>query len=100
MYVEDRASGILAALLHGQPGEIYNLGGSETISLARAIQQLAKVLEAEPVIRHEPARPGDQRDTRAYTAKAKLRFGYQATVDTQEGLARQATWHAGLRTGP
>lgn len=99
IYVGDCVEGTIGALRQGTPGEIYNLGGSEPISLLDVIHRLGDVLGVEPVVRHEPARPGDQRDTCADTSKANRDFGYQPTVGPAEGLARQAAWHAELRSG-
>jgi nucleoside-diphosphate-sugar epimerase len=96
-YVSDCVAGTVAALEHGRPGEIYNLGGGQSIGLLEAIEVLGEALGKRPRIEHAPARPGDQRDTGADTTKARNHFGYQPTVPPHDGLARQAAWHASLR---
>ncbi|MDQ3492798.1 MAG: NAD-dependent epimerase/dehydratase family protein [Chloroflexota bacterium] len=98
LYVRDCVRGTMAALHRGTPGEAYNLGGAEPISLLDAIGRLGEVLGVKPVVRHEPVRPGDQRDTRSDTSKAQTHLGYEPTVVPLEGLALQATWHAGSRS--
>lgn len=97
MYVDDCVRGTVAALTNGRVGEVYNLGGAESISLVDAIDQLAEVLGVEPVIHYQEPRPGDQRDTAADTSKAAAHFGYRPMISPHEGLALQAAWHADLR---
>lgn len=97
-YVSDCVQGTIDALLRGREGEIYNLGGAQPIDLLEAIGILADELGVEPLLEHEPARLGDQRDTRADTTKARLHFGYQPSVGPHDGLRRQAAWHAQRRT--
>jgi nucleoside-diphosphate-sugar epimerase len=95
--VGDCVAGTVAAVTDGVPGEVYNIGGGQSIALLEALQILADVLGRRPRIEFQPARPGDQRDTAADTTKAHDAFGYSATIGPREGLARQAAWHVGLR---
>jgi nucleoside-diphosphate-sugar epimerase len=96
-YVSDCVEGTVAALESARPGEIYNIGGGESIGLLEAIEVLADALGRRARIEHAPARPGDQRDTGADTTKARTDFGYRPTVAPRDGLARQAAWHASFR---
>jgi UDP-glucuronate 4-epimerase len=95
--VSDCVAGTIAAMLDGIPGEIYNVGGGQSIGLLEGINILADALGRRPRIEFQPARPGDQRDTGADTTKARLGLGYVPKVTPQEGLVRQAAWHASLR---
>jgi nucleoside-diphosphate-sugar epimerase len=95
--VGDCVAGTVAAMLAGAPGEVYNIGGGQSIGLLDGINILADALGRRPRIEFQPARPGDQRDTRADTTKAREAFGYIPRVTPQEGLVRQAAWHASLR---
>jgi nucleoside-diphosphate-sugar epimerase len=95
--VSDCVAGTIAAMLHGTPGEVYNIGGGQAIGLLDGITILADALGRRPRIEFQPARPGDQRDTAANTTKARIALGYVPTVTPQEGLVRQAAWHASLR---
>lgn len=93
-YVSDCIRGTIDAMTDARAGEIYNIGGGEEITLERAIQLIGQATGREPVLRHEPARPGDQRRTIATTAKARLDFGYRPSVGAVEGLAAQVAWLA------
>jgi nucleoside-diphosphate-sugar epimerase len=98
-YVEDCVRGTIDALDGARPGNVYNIGGAESITLLEAIDLLAGALGVTPTIRFEPARPGDQQDTRADTRKAAADFGYRATISPQQGIPLQCAWHIGRRSG-
>ena len=91
-YVDDCVRGTIAALHHGEPGETYNLGGGEVITLLQAIDLIAEATGGQPRLRFEAARPGDQRHTCANVAKARQQLGYQPEILPREGLRRQADW--------
>ncbi|RIK46597.1 MAG: nucleotide sugar epimerase [Chloroflexi bacterium] len=95
--VSDCVRGTLMALEAGLPGEIYNIGGGRVISINRAVAVLADALGATPRIEYAPARLGDQRHTRADTRKAQQAFGYEPTIDPEEGLVNQAHWQSRVR---
>lgn len=92
-YVADCVAGILLALDHGENGEAYNIGGGVSISLLEAVNLLGEIMGRTPKLVFEDARPGDQRDTRADTTKARSAIGYRPVVTPAEGLERQVAWH-------
>jgi UDP-glucuronate 4-epimerase len=92
-YIGDAVRGTIAALERGEVGGIYNIGGGRTISLNEAIAIIAAHLGVEPVIKTEPARPGDQRHTSADVSRARARLGYEPSTDPHDGLGRQVAWH-------
>lgn len=93
-YIEDCVSGTLAALERGEVGEVYNIGGGKEVTLRRAIEIIADLTGTIPQIRHEPARPGDQRRTVADIRKARAALGYEPTVAPEDGLRQQVLWQA------
>ena len=96
-FVTDAVSGTMAALEGAAVGEIYNIGGGESITVNESIRVLADALGIEPDIRHEAVRLGDQRHTAADTTKARVGFGYVPTVGPVEGLRAQAAWQRSAR---
>ncbi len=96
-YIDDAVGATVLALERAAPGEVYNVGGGEAITVNRAIEILADALGVEPVVEHAPPRPGDQRTTFADTTKARRELGFRPSVPPAEGLARQAAWHSALR---
>jgi nucleoside-diphosphate-sugar epimerase len=96
-FVTDAVAGTIAALEGAAVGEIYNIGGGESITVNESIRVLADALGVEADVRHEAARLGDQRHTAADTAKARAGFGYVPTVGPVEGLRAQAAWQRSAR---
>ncbi len=96
-YVTDVADATVRALENAQLGEVYNIAGSESITLLHAIETLADALGTQPQLNHLPARPGDQRDTSGNTRKAQADLGWSATTDIDTGLRAQAQWHQDRR---
>jgi nucleoside-diphosphate-sugar epimerase len=94
-FVEDCVEATVAAL-EAAPGEIYNVGGGETATVWEVLGKLETLLGRRAVVRHEPARPGDQRFTGADTAKLARHLGWQPRVGLDEGLARQVAWQQAL----
>lgn len=96
-YVSDAVEATVSAIEGAAVGEIYNVGGGEEIALLEAIGVIAGELGVEPSIRHEHARPGDQRRTWADTTRAREAFGYQPRVTPSVGLAEQVRWQLSVR---
>jgi nucleoside-diphosphate-sugar epimerase len=92
-FVSDAVRGTIRALEGGIPGEVYNIGGGEVISLRDAVEIIAAEVGVEPVIEMREARPGDQRHTAADTSRARDTFGYEPSIGAREGLRRQVAWH-------
>ena len=91
-FIDDAVAGTLGALDHGRVGEVYNIGGGESITVLEAVEMIAENLGRHARLEHGPARAGDQRVTRADTGKACRDFGYRPVVGPAEGLARQVSW--------
>lgn len=96
-FVSDCVDATVLALSGGDTGAIYNIGGNETIALIEAVNMIASLLDLNPRISFLPEQPGDQRATRATTAKARAAFGWKPRVSYAEGLAAQVAWHRVVR---
>jgi nucleoside-diphosphate-sugar epimerase len=96
-YVDDCVEATVRALQAGDAGEIYNVGGGESITVNQAIATIAAITDTEPVIRYQPRLVGDQRHTRADTTKAQRVLGYRPSIAPADGLRRQVAWHGALR---
>jgi len=91
-YIDDAVRGTLGALDGGGIGEVYNIGGGEVVTVLDAVDLIAANLGRQPRLMHGPARPGDQRITKADVGKAHRDFGYAPRVGPSDGLARQVEW--------
>jgi len=93
-YVTDCVDATVAAL-QALPGEIYNVGGGEAVTVWDVLHKLESLLGRRAQVRQEPARHGDQRSTTADTGKLLRHLGWQPRVSFDDGLARQVAWQRG-----
>jgi UDP-glucuronate 4-epimerase len=93
-YVDDIVQGVLAALQYdGAPFEVFNLGESNTVPLARLIELIAGTLGKPARIERLPVQPGDVPLTYADVSKAQRLLGYVPTTPIEEGIRRFVAWH-------
>lgn len=97
-YVSDAVQATICAISAGQPGDVLNIAGGDTVSVLEAVEILADELGVVPEIEFVEPRPGDQRDTRGDTTRARQVLRWSPVVDAEEGLRRQARWHLQRRT--
>jgi UDP-glucuronate 4-epimerase len=95
-YVDDIIQGIEGAMAYAaaHPGcfEVFNLGESDTVPLARLVELLGAALGVEPVLRRLPAQPGDVEQTFADVSRARQMLGYAPGVRIEEGIPRFVEW--------
>ncbi|MBV8998854.1 MAG: dTDP-glucose 4,6-dehydratase [Solirubrobacterales bacterium] len=93
LFVEDFARGIGHALLHGEPGEVYNCGGPDECDNLAVVNRIIELTGADPeLIEFVTDRPGH--DRRYSLSSAKLQaLGWRAQVRFDEGLARTVDWY-------
>jgi nucleoside-diphosphate-sugar epimerase len=92
-YVEDIASGTIAAL---KPVgfEVINLGGGGTpVTLLDVIAQLENLLGKKANIRHAPFHQADIKITSADISKAHRLLEWQPKTDLSTGLAKCVAWY-------
>ncbi|MBI2431373.1 MAG: GDP-mannose 4,6-dehydratase [Candidatus Hydrogenedentes bacterium] len=91
-YIDDIIDGVVKTIDQPFPYEIFNLGESQTTSLAALIQMLEVHLGQSAIIERLPEQPGDVRITYADIRHARERLGYNPCVSMQEGIARFVAW--------
>jgi dTDP-glucose 4,6-dehydratase len=93
LFVEDFGRGIGHALLHGQPGEVYNCGGPDECDNLAVVNRIIELAGADPeLIEFVTDRPGH--DRRYSLSSEKLQgLGWRAQVRFDEGLARTVDWY-------
>jgi dTDP-glucose 4,6-dehydratase len=95
IHVEDHAAGILAALLRGKAGEIYNFdGGIEIDNLTLTQKLLALAGRDESFIEHVKDRPGHDRRYALNSAKAHRELGWHPQWNLDTGLKQTFDWFA------
>jgi dTDP-glucose 4,6-dehydratase len=95
LHVDDHADGIAAALLHGEPGQVYNIGGGNE----RTNREITTIildelgLEWDASVEQVTDRPGHDRRYSISCAKAGDKLGWQPQVEFTEGLRETIRWY-------
>jgi nucleoside-diphosphate-sugar epimerase len=96
-FVDDIVRATRAAAASGRPGQTYNIGGGERVTLNGVLKTIEEVTGRRLDRRQEGAQKGDMRDTFADTTLAQRDLGFRSTVSLAEGLAREWAWIKGQR---
>ncbi len=92
-YVDDIIQGVRASIdYNGSMHEVFNLGESDTVELARLVELLEESLGAKAVIDRQPMQPGDVPITFADISKAKKLLGYDPKTKIEEGIPKFVEW--------
>ncbi|MCL2639601.1 MAG: dTDP-glucose 4,6-dehydratase [Phycisphaerales bacterium] len=93
IHVEDHAAGILAALVNGRDGEIYNFDGDveiDNLTLTRKLLALAD--RDETSIEYVKDRPGHDRRYALDSSKSKRELGWLPKWTLDAGLKQTFDW--------
>jgi UDP-glucose 4-epimerase len=102
IHVEDVASGIVAALSQGQPGDVYNIGSGEGRSnrdILDALQPLAQEIGLEVRLNTQPLRKFDVPRIILDSSKLQAVSGWKARTPFTEGIRGTWEWYRAQR-GP
>lgn len=91
-YVDDIVAGIIAATQQCDRYGIYNLGGSDPVSLKQMIATIEQVTQRNAQIQTQPMQQGDVQRTWADLTRSQADLGYQPTTRLAQGIARQWQW--------
>ena len=101
-FVADIVAGTAAACERVEPGayNVYNLGGTQTTTLAELVDTIGEVTGLNIQINREPDQPGDVPITFADITEAKRDLGYEPTTDLRTGIAAFWEWFQASRPKP
>jgi len=93
-FIDDIIAGVLASEHEiGRHGyRIWNLGGSEPVSLREMIESIGATVGVEPTVERLGMQPGDVERTYADLSRSKAELGFEPTTEFREGLRRQWEW--------
>jgi dTDP-glucose 4,6-dehydratase len=96
LHVDDHADGIEAALLHGCPGEVYNIGGGNERTNLEITQIILDELglEFDASVKRVADRPGHDRRYSITCAKARGDLGWEPSVEFENGLRDTIAWYS------
>ncbi len=96
-YVDDIIDGVVASLRYEGPlCDVFNLGESQTTTLAELIVQIENAVGKKAIIERKPEQPGDVPVTFADITKARAVLGYNPQTKIAEGIPKFVEWF--LRT--
>ncbi len=96
IHVEDLATGLLAALDFGKPGETYNIGSSQGKTNLEVIGEISRNAEKcglHPVVVHAPPRSFDVSANVLDTRKLFELSGWRPQTTFEEGIRRTWDWY-------
>src|SRR5690606_29111811 len=92
-FITDIVAGIMGALDRCDRYGIYNLGGSDPVTLSRLIQEIETALGKKAIIDRKPAQPGDVERTYADISHSQRDLGYNPTMPIADGLRKFIAWY-------
>lgn len=93
VYVEDLARVHVLALDEKAENQVYNLEGSEPVSIKRIAETIQALLGDSVAIEYLPARPGDYKGKVVSAEKVRRELGWEPQVDFEEGMKRYIAWY-------
>lgn len=94
LYVDDHCRALLAVLLRGREGEIYNIAGAYHLPNIDVIRHVLKIVGApESLITRVADRPGHDRRYALRGDKVARETGFVPEVDFDLGLKRTVEWY-------
>lgn len=91
VYVEDIAEGNVLALKNIAKNKIYNLNGSEKITIRQVAETIQKIL-GQVKIEYIEGRPGDFAGKEILSTRAKEELSWEPKVSFEEGVRRYIEW--------
>jgi UDP-glucose 4-epimerase len=92
VYVEDLAEGNVLALKSIAKNKIYNLDGTEKVSIKQIAETIQKIVP-DVKIEYIPARPGDFSGKEVSSQLAKEELDWEPKVSFEDGVRRYIEWY-------
>jgi len=92
VYVKDLAEGNVLALKTVAQNKIYNLDGTEKVTIKQIAETVQKII-GNVKIEYVPARPGDFSGKEVSSQLAKNELGWEPKVSFEEGVRRYIDWY-------
>ncbi len=92
-YIDDIIDGVVTAIDRCDHYRIYNIGGSDPVTLSDLIQTCEQVVGKAAQIDTLPMQPGDVSRTFADLTRSRAELDFSPKIGFTEGVARQWAWH-------
>jgi nucleoside-diphosphate-sugar epimerase len=92
-YVGDTVRGLVAAMERGVPGEVYNIGRPDELSVLEFAKIVVAGTQRNAPIQFVPGRPQDIQRRLPDIGKAKAELGWEPLITLDEGLRSTIAWY-------
>jgi dTDP-glucose 4,6-dehydratase len=94
IFVRDHCRGIVAALMRGTPGRVYNFGGDAERSNLETVHTILDILGApRSLVRFVADRPGHDLRYAMDSSRAKIELGWRPETSFEEGIRATIRWY-------
>lgn len=103
LYVTDHCEAIRTVLVHGKPGETYNVGGRNELKNMDVVNTICSVLDEfrpnDPVVPHHKLitfvkdRPGHDRRYAMDVSKIEVELGWRPQETFETGIRKTVRWY-------
>ncbi len=93
-YIDNIVNAFILAKDKGVNGEIYNIGGGETISLKSVIKIFEELLKRKIKVKYSDKVKGDVKNTFADIEKAKSELGYDNVISLPDAIKKQLAFNS------
>ena len=94
IHVEDHCSAVLAALLEGAPGTVYNVGGDGELRNIEVVKMILDHLgKSHDLIKYVPDRLGHDRRYAIDSSKAQAELKWKPRHRPEEGIVDTIRWY-------
>jgi dTDP-glucose 4,6-dehydratase len=94
LYVDDHCRALLAVMERGEPGEVYNIGGSCSLTNLEVVRRILVATGAPTsLVRKVKDRPGHDKRYALSSEKLRNTTGWRPLVGFDDGLRRTINWY-------
>lgn len=93
IHVRDAARAFRLTVERYDDGDPVNVGSGSEISIRELAEKVARVVAYDGAISWDTSKPNGQPSRRLDTTRACDRFGFEAAIDFDEGLAETVSWY-------
>ena len=94
LHVTDHCSAIYTVLLHGQTGEVYNIGGNNERANIDIVKLILRTLgRGEELITYVKDRPGHDRRYAIDNTKITTTLGWTPSYTFEQGICETISWY-------
>jgi len=92
-YIDDIVAGVVSALQHSYPFEIFNLGNNKSVELEYFIELIEKNIGKKAKKKMMALQPGDVVDTFADIKNSQEKLNFNPKTSIEEGIKKFVDWY-------